>query len=110
MATRRGDIAKQKITEIIAEAFGNDFVGVVDKKLYVNIPEGNEIVQIAITLTAPKTPIQATAATTSVNSNSSSDDNLAPWEINPKTNTPVDVSQEDKENIKELKKILGIIT
>ena len=53
----KGDIGKQIIINKIKEAFGDDFVGVVDKKVYVWVKEGGERIQIAISLTATKNPI-----------------------------------------------------
>jgi trans-2-enoyl-CoA reductase len=50
----RGSIAKQKVTEKIAQAFGNDYVGEIDKKLYVWADDAGERVQIAISMTCPK--------------------------------------------------------
>lgn len=55
----RGNIAKSKITKKIAEIFGQDFVGEFDKKLYIWCDDGGERVQIAISMTCPKTPVEA---------------------------------------------------
>lgn len=53
----RGTIAKQKITEKIAEIFGQDYVGEFDKKLYIWADDGGERVQIALSMTCPKTTV-----------------------------------------------------
>ena len=50
----RGSIAKTNVENIIAKAFGDDFIGIVDKKLYVWANDGGEKVQIAMALTCPK--------------------------------------------------------
>lgn len=50
----RGAVAKKVVEQKLAEAFGKDFLGEVNKKYYVQVPENNEMVQIAITLTCPK--------------------------------------------------------
>lgn len=50
----RGATAKVNVENKIKEAFGASFAGVADKKLYVWADDGNEKVQIAITLTCPK--------------------------------------------------------
>lgn len=50
----RGSIAKKEVEKKLAEAFGKDYLGEVNKKYYVQVPENNEMVQIAITLTCPK--------------------------------------------------------
>ena len=55
---KRGEIARERAKDIICKAFGEDFVTVQDKKIYVMAKdEGGEKVQFAITLTMPKTPI-----------------------------------------------------
>ena len=51
----RGSIAKENVENIIKQAFGEDFVTVQDKKLYVWANDGGERVQISISLTCPKT-------------------------------------------------------
>ena len=53
----RGSIAKEKVVNIIAKAFGKDFVGEFDKKIYVWAEENGERVQIALTMTCPKVPV-----------------------------------------------------
>ena len=50
----RGATAKISVENVIKEAFGMNFAGVADKKLYVWADDGGEKVQIAITLTCPK--------------------------------------------------------
>ena len=55
----KGAIAKEKVTKIIKEVFGDAFIAEADKKLYVEADDGGEKVQIAISLTCPKTPIVA---------------------------------------------------
>lgn len=53
----KGSKAKENVKQIIANAFGDKFVGEVDKKLYVWADDGGETVQIAIAMTMPKNPI-----------------------------------------------------
>ena len=55
----KGAIAKEKATEIIKKAFGDRYITEADKKLYVWCDDGGEEVQLAISLTCPKTPIAA---------------------------------------------------
>lgn len=56
----KGAVAKTVVIDKIKEAFGADFVGVSDGKVYVWAMDGTEKVQIAIGLTCPKTPLGAT--------------------------------------------------
>ena len=53
----KGTEAKAYAVKKIAEAFGENYVGEMDKKIYINCPEGGGMVQIAITMTCPKTTI-----------------------------------------------------
>ena len=53
----RGTIAKQNVINKLALTFGNDFIGEVDKKIYVWADDGGERVQIAIAMTCPKVQI-----------------------------------------------------
>ena len=52
----RGANAKVEVENIIRNAFGKNFIGTFDKKLYIQADDGNgEMVQIAISMTCPKT-------------------------------------------------------
>ena len=53
----KGTIAKTVVEEKIKQAFGDDYIAVVDKKIYVWADDGGEQVQIAIAMTCPKNPI-----------------------------------------------------
>lgn len=53
----RGQLAKENVASVLQNAFGKDYIGEVDKKFYVWANDGGERVQIAISLTCPKTPI-----------------------------------------------------
>lgn len=54
----RGTVAKQEVTEKLREAFGDNFIGEYEKKIYVWANDGGDRVQIAITLTCPKIQIE----------------------------------------------------
>lgn len=53
----KGTIAKDKVMEAIRNAFDTDFIGVYDKKGYVWVDDGGPKIQVAISLTCPKTPV-----------------------------------------------------
>lgn len=53
----KGAEAKEYVAKKLKEAFGNDYVGEVDKKYYVWAYEGGQKMQIAIAMTCPKTPV-----------------------------------------------------
>ena len=58
----KGSIAKEHVVEIIKNAFGDKFICELDKKIYVWSEENGEPVQVAISLTCPKTPVSGGAA------------------------------------------------
>lgn len=105
----RGAIGKQNVINKIKEAFGTDFIGEYDKKIYVFANDGGEQVQIAISLTCPKNPIQ-------VDANVSLDDGDFDFtDDTPKTSKvavsaapPAEITDEEKKNIAELMAKLGL--
>ena len=101
----RGSIAKEKVTNMIAKAFGSNFLGEHDKKLYVQQEENGEMVQIAIAMTCPKNPIGVAATPKAVNSGvlDFEEDNTSSIQ-----SAAVEVSEEEKANIAELMKRLGL--
>ena len=104
MAQRRGDLAKQSAIATIQAAFGENFVGIVDKKLFINVKDGpnGEVVQLSIALTMPKTPVSASAVPVTA----PADGNAAAWESKPAT--PTELSAEDKAKVEDLCRKLGI--
>ena len=59
----KGAVAKENLIKRFATAVGNDYVGVDEtgKKFYFWSTEDGERVQVCITLTVPKTPLEGTA-------------------------------------------------
>lgn len=56
MAVKNSDLAKEQIIADLREKYLDS--AVIDKKLYINVPVLGEVVQIAVTLTAPKNKIE----------------------------------------------------
>ena len=50
----KGDTIKKEIAAKLAEAFGDRWIGEVDKKYYISGRENGETIQIAVALTCPK--------------------------------------------------------
>ena len=97
----KGAIGKQLVTNKIAEAFGADYIGEVDKKLYVWTVENGERIQIALALTCPKTPIETGAAPTPV----SESDGGFNWDepVKPIAAAgPVVITADEQDNIQKL--------
>lgn len=66
----RGTIAKKEVEKKLAQAFGKDYLGEVNKKYYVQVLENNEMVQVAITLTCPKENLDFGETSTAVEAQS----------------------------------------
>lgn len=94
MATRKGDLAKKLITDTILASFPGSFI--VDKKIYVWSKENGEQVQVAISLTCPKTPIEC--------GNIDSGGSMS----SPQVEHVTELSSEDKQAVERLKSMLGI--
>jgi hypothetical protein len=95
----RGSVAKEKVTNKIANAFGEDFIGEVNKKLYVWCDDGGERVQISIALTCPKTMIDAP-------DKSYTPDN--DWTEDTVETPKAEITEDEKKNISDLMARLGL--
>lgn len=93
----KGSQAKEQITKKIISALGNDFIAMQDKKIYTWADDGGERVQIAISMTMPKTRI-------SIQEPIQNND----W-TNDTSSSPIDISDEDRKAIERLKEKLGVI-
>ena len=100
----KGTIAKEVITKKLKEAFGADFIGEVDKKIYIQAPENGEMVQIAISMTCTKTPI--TFSNAPVVRNGIMDFEAEPELVAP---TPAaEVSEDERATIQDMMRRLGL--
>ena len=100
----KGQIAKDNVIKKIIQAFGDNYIGEFDKKLYVWAKDGAEKVQIAIALTCPKVyrGIEETAPTA-----------LNFEDDEPSVNTgtafkPAEITQEEKDTLADLMKRLNL--
>ena len=102
----RGNDAKQQVIQKISQAFGSDWIGEVDKKYYVWANENGEKLQIAITLTCPKTMVEVAAPTKPATFGNKIDfeagDNFIP------PARAVEITEEEKKNLEDLMKKLGL--
>ena len=95
----KGNIAKENIAKRIAQAFGSDYLGEFDKKIYVLGEENGEKIQIAISMTCPKVAVV-------IEKENPAEVNFEEMPaIEPKT---VEISDEEKKNIADLMKRLGL--
>lgn len=101
----RGAQAKNKVEQIISSAFKDNFLGIYDKKLYVQAEENGEMVQIAISLTCPKTPVTVSDKPLVF------EDKLdfeAGTTVVPQSQVQTKISDEERQTVKELMERLGL--
>ena len=103
----KGAIAKEVVAKKIAQAFGSDFVGEFDKKLYVWADENGERVQIAIAMTCPKNPI-GNIDYSAEPGNSLNFEDMSAGPIAGGNAASAEISDEEKKNIAELMARLGL--
>lgn len=97
----KGAAAKEQVIKRISSAFGEDFIGEVDKKIYVWANDNGEKVQIAISLTCPKNFVE------NVSSVKNKNDEILDFSAEA-PNVNVEISDEEKKNIAELMAKLGL--
>lgn len=100
----RGAEAKEYVAKKLKEAFGDDYVGEVDKKYYVWAYEGGQKMQIAIAMTCPKTPVGNIVEEKKEAFDWSDSGN----ESAPSTFKPVEIEDSEREKVAELMKKLGL--
>ena len=105
----RGATAKISVENVIKEAFGANFAGVADKKLYIWADDGGEKVQIAITLTCPKTNVDFGDNAGGFIEAGPATGTVAPYVGKRVTVEPiVEMTPEEEKNIADLIKKLGL--
>lgn len=103
----RGAEAKEKIARKLAEVFGEDWIGEYEKKYYVWSNEGGERIQVAISMTCPKAPIEvANQADTSGDWDWGDSAKAQPIAVN--NVAPAEITDDELNNIKTLLEKLGL--
>jgi hypothetical protein len=102
----KGTLAKQNVTDKIRKAFGADFIGEYDKKIYVWAEDGGEKVQIALSLTCPKTPVMIADAPVSGDFNF--EDDAPSTVVAAAPFQPAEITQEERDTVAQLMAQLGL--
>lgn len=97
----KGTLAKESVIEKIKSAFGDNFVGIYEKKVYVWGEENGERVQVCLSLTCPKTPIGQVESFTIGNRMEFEEAIEVPTQT-------TEVTQEEKDTIAQLMSKLGL--
>ena len=111
----RGSIAKNAVLEKLKQAFGNDFVSVVDGKAYVWANDGGERVQICLALTCPKNFVGEATGTTVIAPAKLDFGGGGGWDFEAMDQTTTvpekskEISQEEQNNIEQMMKALGLM-
>ena len=105
----RGNDAKEKLISKIIAALGSDYVGCFDKKYYFNSEENGEKVQIAISMTCPKTPVGADNIDFKAEPGDSLNfEDMSAAPIKGGAAAPAEISADEQKNIAELMARLGL--
>jgi hypothetical protein len=104
----KGAIAKSNVIKKISDAFGADFIGEYDKKIYVWTQENGEKVQIAISLTCPKTPIDVSGTPIPNFSGGIDFEDVGAAVAAPTAFVPAEITEEETKNIQDLMARLGL--
>lgn len=100
----KGAIAKSNIVKKLKEVFGEDYIGEYDKKYYVWAQDDGERVQIAISLTWARNPVETVTPTLNGGFDFSGDNEV----VTSTKSEPAEITQEEQDNIAELLARLGL--
>jgi hypothetical protein len=104
----RGAEAKANVVKKLQEAFGADFVGEYDKKVYVWSKENGEKIQIAISMTCPKTPVGAVNPASLDFGGDLDFENMGAPVVAQANFEPAEISEEEKQTVADLMAKLGL--
>ena len=102
----KGASAKVEVQKKIAQAFGNNYIGEYDKKIYVWANDGGETVQIAISLTCPKVPVEISAAP--VTGDFNFEDDAPNVVVAAGGYQPAEITEDERDKVRDLMKSLGL--
>ena len=106
MNMAKGTIGKQNVINKIKQAFGADFIGEYDKKIYVWTTENGERIQIALSLTCPKVPVAISDNPTTGDFNF--EDDAPNVVVAAGAYQPAEITKEERERVNDLMKRLGL--
>lgn len=102
----KGTIGKANVIKKIKEAFGTDFIGEYDKKIYVYTQENGERIQIALSLTCPK--VQVEIANSPVTGDFNFEDDAPSAVVAAGGFQPADITDEERARVNDLMEKLGL--
>lgn len=99
----KGAEAKAGVIKKIAAAFGNDFIGEFEKKVYVWSTENGEPIQVALALTCPKVPVGTINQSPTQDFENPTINSAAPTSFE-----PAEYTQQERKTVEELMSALGL--
>ena len=103
----KGAEAKAYVAQKLAEVFGADYIGEVDKKYYVWSVENGEKVQVALAMTCPKTPVGTVVVSTGSRDGGMDFENMTVSTVATGFQ-PAEITETEKKNIADLMAKLGL--
>lgn len=94
----KGSIAKENLLKRFATAVGEDYICEKDKKFYFWSTENGERVQVAISMTVPKTPVECNSPGGDLNFDTEA----------PAPAKPVEMGEDEKATLSRLMEELGL--
>ena len=104
----KGDAMKKEIAAKLAEAFGDRWIGEVDKKYYISGRENGETIQIAVALTCPKKMIEVDSAASAPVGDWDWSGNTTSQPVAVHNAPPAEITEEEQNNVAELLAKLGL--
>lgn len=99
----KGNEAKTALIKRFAAAVGADYLGEQDKKYYFNSKENGEVVQIAVSMTCPKTPVTFNGHGGDLNFDDEDGPSAAP-----SGGSPVEMTEDEQATLDRLMKELDL--
>lgn len=104
----KGAEAKANVVKKLQAAFGADFVGEYDKKVYVWAQENGEKIQIAISMTCPKNPVGVVNPASMDFGGDLDFENMGAPVVAQTNFEPAEISDEEKQTVADLMAKLGL--
>lgn len=98
----KGDTMKKEIAAALKSAFGDRWIGEVNKKYYISGRENGETIQIAVTLTCPKQLVEVDTAVSTPVSDWDWSGNVTSQPVAVHNAPVAEITEEEQNNIAEL--------
>lgn len=104
----KGDTMKKEIAAALQSAFGDRWIGEVDKKYYISGRENGENIQIAVALTCPKKMIEVDTAVSAPVGDWDWSGNATAQPMAVHNAPAAEITEEEQNNVAELLARLGL--